>query len=119
MPQNDKLIVEARVPPRDIDQVHVNQPAVVRMAAFDQRITPELNGTVTGVSADLSRDPLTGEGYFLARLALSDAELAKLGQQKLLPGMPADVQIRTADRTALSYLVKPLMDQIKKAFRER
>ena len=119
VPQNDKLIVEARVPPRDIDQVHVNQPAVVRMAAFDQRTTPELDGTVTGVSADLSRDPLTGEGYFLARIALSDAELAKLDNQKLVPGMPADVQIRTADRTALSYLVKPLMDQIEKAFRER
>ena len=119
VPQNDKLIVEARVPPRDIDQVHVNQPAVVRMAAFDQRTTPELDGTVTGVSADLSRDPLTGDGYFLARIALSDAELAKLGKQKLVPGMPADVQIRTADRTALSYLVKPLMDQIEKAFRER
>ena len=119
VPQNDKLIVEARVPPRDIDQVPVNQPAVVRLAAFDQRTTPELNATVTSVSADLSRDPLTGEGYFLARLALSEVELAKLGQQQLLPGMPADVQIRTANRTALSYLVKPLMDQIEKAFRER
>ena len=78
-----------------------------------------LNGTVTGVSADLSRDPVTGEKYFLARIGLSDAELKKLGVLKLVPGMPADVQIRTADRTALSYLVKPLQDQIEKAFRER
>jgi HlyD family secretion protein len=119
VPENDKLVVEARVSPRDIDQVHMKQPAVIRLAAFDQRTTPELNGTVTGVSGDLSKDPVTGEGYFLARIALPDTELAKLGEHKLVPGMPADVQIRTADRTALSYLVKPLRDQIEKAFRER
>ena len=119
VPQNDKLVIEARVSPHDIDQVQAQQKAVIRLAAFDQRTTPELNGTVTGVSADLSRDPVTGEKYFLARIGLSDAELKKLGVLKLMPGMPADVQIRTADRTALSYLVKPLQDQIEKAFRER
>ena len=119
VPQNDKLVIEARVSPHDIDQVQAQQKAVIRLAAFDQRTTPELNGTVTGVSADLSRDPVTGEKYFLARIALSDTELKKLGVLKLVPGMPADVQIRTADRTALSYLVKPLQDQIEKAFRER
>jgi HlyD family secretion protein len=119
VPENDKLVIEARISPRDIDQVHQNQPAAIRLAAFDQRTTPEVNGKVVDVSADLSRDPVTGEGYFLARIALPEEELAKLGQHKLVPGMPADVQIRTADRTALSYLVKPLADQIEKAFRER
>jgi HlyD family secretion protein len=119
VPEDDRLVVEARVAPRDIDQLHVGQPAVVRLAAFNQRTTPELNGSVAGISADLSKDAITGEGYFLARIALSDAELARLGKKKLVPGMPADVQIRTDDRTALSFLVKPLHDQIEKAFRER
>ena len=119
VPENDQLVVEARVAPRDIDQLHLGQPAVIRLAAFNQRTTPELNGIVAGISADLSKDAMTGEDYFLARIALPDAELARLGKQKLVPGMPADVQIRTNDRTALSFLVKPLHDQIAKAFRER
>ncbi len=119
VPKDDKLVIEARISPRDIDQVHPQQPAVIRLAAFDQRTTPELNGTVTGVSGDLSRDPTTGESYFLARVRLPEEELKRLGEHKLLPGMPADVQIRTADRTVLSYLVKPLKDQVDKAFRER
>jgi len=119
VPENDQLVVEARVAPRDIDQLHLGQPAVIRLAAFNQRTTPELNGSIAGISADLSKDAITGEGYFLARIALPDAELARLGKKKLVPGMPADVQIRTNDRTALSFLVQPLHDQIAKAFRER
>jgi membrane fusion protein, type I secretion system len=119
VPKDDRLVVEARVAPRDIAQLHLAQPAVIRLAAFNQRTTPELTGSITGISADLSKDIVTGEGYFMARIALTEAELARLGEEKLIPGMPADVQIRTSDRTALSYLVKPLRDQIAKAFRER
>jgi membrane fusion protein, type I secretion system len=119
VPNDDRLMVEARIAPRDIDQLHLGQPAVVRFAAFNQRTTPELHGEVTGISADLSRDATTGEEYFLARIILSDQELARLGKGKIIPGMPADVQIRTDDRTALSFLVKPLRDQLQKAFREQ
>jgi membrane fusion protein, type I secretion system len=119
VPEDDRLVVEARVAPRDIQQLHFDQPAVIRLTAFNRRTTPELNGRVTGISADRSRDATTGEDYFLARIALPETELERLGENKLVPGMPADVQIRTDDRTALSFLVKPLQDQIEKAFRER
>lgn len=119
VPKDDKLVVEARVAPRDIDQLFLDQAAVIRLASFNQRTTPELNGRVAGISADLSKDAITGEEYFLTRIGLSNAELARLGEKKLVPGMPADVQIRTSERTALSYLVKPIRDQIEKAFRER
>jgi HlyD family secretion protein len=119
VPEDDRLVVEARIAPRDIDQLQLDQPAVVRLTAFNQRTTPELTGKVTGISADRSKDAITGVDYFLARIALSEPELARLGEKKLVPGMPADVQIRTDERTALSFLVKPLRDQIEKAFRER
>ena len=119
VPNDDRLVVEARVSPRDINQLHMGQPAVVRFASFNQRTTPELKGSVSGISADLSEDPVTGDNYFLVRIALSDEELARLGAKRIVPGMPTDVQIRTSDRTALSFLVKPLRDQLEKAFRER
>lgn len=119
VPNDDRLVVEARVSPRDINQLHMGQPAVVRFASFNQSTTPELTGSVSGISADLSRDPVTGDSYFLVRIALTDEELARLGAKGIVPGMPVDVQIRTDDRTALSFLVKPLRDQLEKAFRER
>lgn len=119
VPEGDRLVVEARIGPQDIDQVFIGQTAMVRFAAFDQRSTPEVKADVIGISADLTRDPNTGEPYFLSRVAITEQEILRLGANKLMPGMPADVQIRTQDRTALSYLLKPLEDQINKAFRER
>jgi len=119
VPEGDRLLVEARVAPKDIDQLYIGQFTRIRFAAFDQQTTPQVNGEVTGISADLSRDQTTGETYFTVRINIPDEELAKLGSNKLQPGIPADVQIKTQDRTALSYLMKPLADQIDKAFRER
>jgi HlyD family secretion protein len=119
VPEDDKLIIEARIAPFDIDQVLQSKEALIRFSAFNQRTTPEIIGTIAGISADLTKDQQTGESYFTVRIRTSDEELAKLGDKKLVPGMPADVQIRTQDRTALSYLVKPLQDQIARAFRER
>jgi HlyD family secretion protein len=74
---------------------------------------------VLSVSPDLTRDPNTGEAYFTARIAISDGEIAKLGDNRLQPGIPVEVQITTRERTAMSYLMKPLADQINRAFRER
>ena len=93
--------------------------ALLRLTAFNQRTTPELTAIVDRVSADLTREPQTGQAYFLARLTLTESELASFGPSRLVPGMPADVQIRTQSRTALSYLLRPLQDQFTKAFRER
>jgi HlyD family secretion protein len=119
VPENDRLMVDTRISPQSIDQVRPGQSALLRFSAFNLRTTPEIIGKVNRVAADLSRDEKTGETYFLTRVELSEAELAKLGDKKLVPGMPADVQIRTDDRTVLSYLLKPIEDQVSKAFRER
>jgi HlyD family secretion protein len=119
VPKGDRLVIEARISPRDIEQVRAGQGAFLRFTAFNQRTTPELEARVDRVSADLTKDLQTNVVYYVARIAVSDGELQRLGASKLVPGTPVDVQIRTGDRTALSYLVKPLQDQIMKAFRER
>ena len=119
VPEHDRLMVETRISPQSIDQVHIDQTALIRFAAFNQRTTPEINAKLIRIAADLSRDQQTGETYFTARLEIPEEELKRLGDKKLVPGMPADVQIRTEDRTVLSYLLKPLQDQFSHAFRER
>lgn len=119
VPLDDNLVIEARVQPQDIDRVYQGQKARVRFTAFNQRTTPELDGIVNRIGADLTRDEITGETFFTVRIKFSDQQIARLGDNKLQPGIPADVQIRTSDRTALSFLMKPLEDQLSKAFRER
>ncbi|UFZ02668.1 HlyD family type I secretion periplasmic adaptor subunit [Bradyrhizobium ontarionense] len=119
VPEGDKLVVDAKVAPHDIDQVLQSQQAFVRFAAFNQRRTPELEGLVHSVAADLTKDERSGEQFFTVRVEIPDVELARLDGKRLVPGMPAEVHIRTGDRTALSYLMKPIEDQFSKAFRER
>ncbi len=118
VPSADMLIVEAKVAPQDIDQVHIRQQAVIRFSAFNQRTTPELYGTVEQVSADLATDPQKQQSFYVARITLPDEEKDKLGDLQLVPGMPAEVFIQTGERTALSYLVKPIQDQLARAFKE-
>ena len=117
VPAADLLTVEAKLSPQDIDQVHAGQGAGLRFSAFNQRTTPELDGVVSRVSADLTADPRTGAAYYLVRIALPEAELAKLGDLHLIPGMPVEAFIRTGERTILSYLTKPFADQAMRAFR--
>jgi HlyD family secretion protein len=119
VPRADALTVEARIAPQEIDRVHVDQRAVLRFAAFNQRTTPELNGTVSVVSADISADQKTGATFYTVRIAIPAEELARLGGLKLVPGMPVETFIQTPARTVLSYLTKPFTDQAHKAFRER
>jgi HlyD family secretion protein len=119
VPDADALAVEAKMSPRDIDQIYVGQAASMRFAAFDQKTTPGIEGEVSMVSADLVQDQRTGTGYYTVRVLLKPEELARLGNAKLLPGMPVDVFIKTPGRTALSYLIKPLRDQAERAFKER
>lgn len=119
VPENDALTVEIRIAPQDIDQIRLGQSVNLRFSAFNQRTTPEIVGSLSRISADISQDQKTGVSYYLARVSLSSAELSKLAGLKLLPGMPVEAFVRTEDRTVLSYLVKPLHDQIAKAFRER
>ncbi|NCQ24156.1 MAG: HlyD family type I secretion periplasmic adaptor subunit [Rhodobacteraceae bacterium CG17_big_fil_post_rev_8_21_14_2_50_63_15] len=119
VPAEAKLRIEARIPPVSIDQVSVGQPARLRFSAFNQRTTPELVGEVVHVSAATTQDMATGERYYLARVRVSEEELAKLDDQALLPGMPVEVYVTTEERTALSYLAKPITDQFSRALRER
>ena len=119
VPDADALSIEAKVQPQQIDQLHVGQRAVLRFAAFNQRTTPELDGVVTHIAADVTQDDKRNEAFYSVRLRLADGELARLDGLKLVAGMPVEAFIQTDARTVLSYLVKPLHDQIIRAFRER
>jgi HlyD family secretion protein len=91
----------------------------MRFPAFSQRTTPEINGVVSRVSADITSDPRTNASYYTVRIAMPAEEITRLGDVKLVPGMPIDAFIKTGDRRVISYLVKPLQDQITRAFREK
>jgi HlyD family secretion protein len=119
VPDADNLLVEAKIAPQDIDQVRIGQPAVLRLTAFNQRTTPEVNGTVAQISADTTTDQRTGQTYYTTRISMPAEELSRLGEAKLIPGMPVEVFIQTGEREVLSYLVKPLRDQIARAFKEK
>ncbi len=119
VPAADKLIVEAKVQPQDIDQVRVGQQAVMRFTNFNSRTTPEINGEVTLVSADVTLDQRTGLSFYTVRIGVPPAELLRLGDQKLIPGMPVEVFIQTTIRTVMSYFMRPFQDQLAKAFREK
>ena len=118
-PDGDKLVVEAHLPPSQIDQVSLRQPATVRFSAFDRSTTPELHGSVAYVSPDVVRDNRLDARYYLVRIVLSPSELRRLGNVRLISGMPADVFLETSSRTILSYLFKPLSDQLRRMMRER
>ncbi|PSH61253.1 HlyD family type I secretion periplasmic adaptor subunit [Phyllobacterium sophorae] len=119
VPADAALKIEAKLSPTDIDQVFVGQPAKLRFSAFNQRTTPELHGSVAYVSAATSSDPSSGQVYYLADVVVPADELEKLGDAKLLPGMPVEVFVSTEERTAMSFLSKPLADQFNRAFREQ
>jgi HlyD family secretion protein len=119
VPESDSLAVEAKVSPSDIDQLAVGQPALLRFVAFSQRTTPEITGQVTQISADVSTDQRTGASYYTVRIAWTADELSRLGVVKLVPGMPVEAMMKTADRKVISFLLKPMTDQLARAFRER
>ena len=118
VPQGDRLVIDARVEPGDIDLVHAGLAAQVRLTAFNQRYAPPLDGRVQWISADRLTDERTGQPYYVARVELSDGQEARLGREPLYPGMPAEVMIATGSRTMLDYLVSPLFRAIDRAGRE-
>jgi HlyD family secretion protein len=119
VPQADDLQVEAKVNPQDIDKLQIGQKTLLRLSAFNQRTTPELNGRVTRVSPDVTTEQRTGQSYYTIRVSMPPEEVARLGEAKLIPGMPVEAFVQTGDRTMLSYLIKPLKDQLMRAFREK
>lgn len=120
VPEDERLLVESRIEPAFIDQVSVGQDAIIRFSSFDRRKTPELAGRLIFVSADLEQDPQKEKPpYFRARAEIKDGEIAKLQDQRITSGVPAELHMQTQNRTILSYLMKPLTDQIARTFRER
>ena len=119
VPGTDNLIVEAKFNPQDVDQLQLGQAAMLRFPAFNQRTTPEISGKVTRISADTTTDQRTGQSYYVVRIAMPTEEVLRLGDVKLIPGMPVEAFVQTGERTVFSYLVKPLRDQLMRAFREK
>ncbi|WP_299727724.1 HlyD family type I secretion periplasmic adaptor subunit [uncultured Tateyamaria sp.] len=119
IPQDRPLVIAARVDPLHIDQIVAGQMVNLRFSALDQRTTPELVGQVALVSADAFEDEALGANYYRAEIVLNPGELAKLAEgQVLIPGMPVEAFIRTADRSPLAYLIRPMADYFNRAFRE-
>lgn len=119
IPSAAALAVEARIAPQEIDRLYPGQNVALRFSSFNQRTTPEIEGRLGRVAADVSQDQRTGLSYYTVRIDISNDELKKLGAVKLLPGMPVESFIATEQRTVLSYLTKPLSDQLLRAFRQR
>jgi HlyD family secretion protein len=119
VPGSDELQIDARLPTNEIDQVYNGQSALVRFSAFNQRTTPELSGVVSHVSADTTKDAQSNATYYTVRISLPGNELVRLGGRQLISGMPAEVFVQTGSRTMMSYLLKPISDQLHRTFRER
>jgi HlyD family secretion protein len=118
VPDFDALQIELQLHPNDIDSVQIGQRTKIRLSAFD-RTTPELNGMVSYISADLNHDKQTNAAYYTVRVELPAQEVGRLGKLQLVSGMPAEVFLQTGRRTMLSYLTKPIRDQWERAFTER
>ena len=128
VPADDALIIEARLRPSDISSVSRGQDALVRLTALNQRLTPVVAGTVQYVSADTVREPgrveQAGVGpgappSFVVRVSLDEADVrSKVNGFRPTPGMPADVYIKTGERTFFAYIMRPLLDSFSRAFRE-
>ncbi|KAA1184572.1 HlyD family type I secretion periplasmic adaptor subunit [Rhizobium tropici] len=118
VPDKDALVAELKLAPQDIDQISVGQAVSLRFPAFNQRITPELNGRVDTISADLMTDQRSGQSHYVVRAKVAKPEWERLGQLTPLPGMPVEAFLQTGQRSVLAYLTKPMTDQIRRAFRE-
>lgn len=118
VPDADDLQVEAKLPSVDIDKVHEGQDVQVRFSAFNQRTTPQIKGLIAYVSADLTQDQQSKSSYYTIRVNLTADELHRLGKLQLVSGMPAELFLQTGSRTMMSYLLKPITDQLKRTFSE-
>jgi HlyD family secretion protein len=118
VPENSKLTVECHIQPQDVDQLTVGQRTTLRLTAFNHNTTPELEGKLIRVSADLEKDEKTGVTFYRAAIAIPAAQQRRVAKLSLVPGMPVEAFILTNERTALSYFVKPVTDHAARVFRE-
>jgi HlyD family secretion protein len=117
VPDTDRMTVEAKISPADVDQLTTGLEARLRFSAFNTQTTPELSGQLAHVSAETQTDERTGSSFYNVRIDVEDGELRKLGNLRLVPGMPVEAYIQTGERSLLSYITKPLRDQLSRAFR--
>jgi membrane fusion protein, epimerase transport system len=119
VPADGGFVVEARVPNRDIDNIYHGQPVSIRFSAFNQRLTNDIDGEVIHVSADSFEDEATGARYYKVRVRVTERGQRDMTEtMQLLSGMPAEVMIRTGERSFASYIAKPITDMLARAIRE-
>ena len=118
VPENDVLSVDAKVSPNDIDQLRGKQSVLLRFSAFSQRTTPQINGTISWISPEITQDEHSGTSYYTVHVAVPQAEIDRLHGLKIVPGMPVETFVQTESRTVLTFLLKPFKDQLMRTFRE-
>ena len=118
VPDRDKLVLEIVISPSDIDQIRAGQPARIRFTAFNSTATPDIGGTLSMVAAERTNNPDSNTSYYQGRVEVDAADLKRYPELKLKPGMPAEVFIETGSRSMISYIIKPLRDQLARAFRD-
>ncbi|NVO17948.1 MAG: HlyD family type I secretion periplasmic adaptor subunit [Rhodoplanes sp.] len=119
VPDSEPFMVETRVAPQEIDQLRLGQRAVLRFMTANQRNTPELNGVVKLIAPNVSQDQKTGATFYTVRIVVPESESRRLPDLRMVPGMQVEAFIETNPRTILSYLVRPISDQLYRSFRER
>jgi len=117
VPDRDNMIVEARIRPQDVDQVRVGQAARITFSGFNRQTTPDIPGKLIFVSPDLTSDQRTGQSYYRIKVRLDAGALARAPQIALKAGMPAETFVETGNRSILSFLIKPLLDQLRYSMR--
>lgn len=118
VPDERRLVIEVRVRNTDIDNVRIGMPARVKLLALKTRDTPDLNGEIEDVSADIMTDEATRESYYLARVAISEDEFSRVERDTVVPGMPVEVLIEAGSRTALEYLMDPISQVLRRSMTE-
>lgn len=119
VPERERQVIEAQVSPADIARIAVGQEARIRFTAFKQATTGEVTGKVAGLAPDRTIDPDTKRAFYAVRVSFEATDLARAGVGKILPGMPAEIFVRTGSRSMLSYLTRPLRDQLARTFRDQ
>ena len=118
VPEDDRLVITARVAPGDIDALHPGQEARVRFSTLDRNLSPEIPGKLVFVAAERTDDSQTGLSYYRVEIEVAESEMDALDAGQLRSGQPVEVFFTTESRSILSYALKPFMDQIRKAMRE-
>jgi HlyD family type I secretion membrane fusion protein len=118
LPTSSDLVVEARVDPKNIDSLRIGQDARLRFVALNSRTTPEVQATLTYISADRLVDAATNQPYYQARLRITEELPAEISADQIYPGMPVETYFSTGERTFLEYLIKPIVDSFSRSFRE-